>query len=59
LKHQKTHHLLYTGFHHQLQVKHVQLYVDIGKDKSTENSKIEEKSYSSTIEVDLPHKPEY
>ena len=27
------------------------------QDKSTENSKITEKNYSSTIEVDLPHKP--
>ena len=27
------------------------------QDKSTENSKIIEKNYSSTIEVDLPHKP--
>ena len=27
------------------------------QDKSTENLKISEKNYSSTIEVDLPHKP--
>ena len=27
------------------------------QDKSTESSNIEEKNYSSTIEVDLPHKP--
>ena len=27
------------------------------QDKSTENSNIIEKNYSSTIEVDLPHKP--
>ena len=27
------------------------------QDKSTENFKITEKNYSSTIEVDLPHKP--
>ena len=27
------------------------------QDKSTENLKTEEKNYSSTIEVDLPHKP--
>ena len=29
------------------------------QDKSIENSNIIEKNYSSTIEVDLPHKPEF
>ena len=50
------HHHLYTGCHRQLQEKRVQLLEDIGK-INRPKIKLAEKNYSSTIEVDLPHKP--
>ena len=49
--------LLCIGYHHQLQEKLDLQYEDIGKINLQKNSKIAEKNYSSTIEVDLPHKP--
>ena len=57
LKHQKMPHLLYIGFHLQLLVKLVLLLRRYWQDKSTENFNTIEKNYSSTIEIDLPHKP--
>ena len=50
-------HLLYIGYLHLQLVKLDQPLRRYWQDKSTENFKTTEKNYSSTIEVDLPHKP--
>ena len=51
------HHHHYTGCHLQQQEKLGQQLEDIGKINLQKALNIVDKNYSSTIEVDLPHKP--